>query len=177
MYHNLGNMYHNLIKGEVRKMLPVEQKTEILFKGLSIGVPTGATGINLIEALALESPEYGQFYPFLNTESGKLNVFNTTEQVTLKVNIVGAFRGDSSNRSLTMRLLGTDGNALTQNRPAASELDIFSFVLPVMVDKDGNVASNGTAIQLFAGGGAFSVAECLIAVTQRVTPNTELAIV
>lgn len=157
--------------------VPYERKTEILFSGLSILVPNGTTGINLINALKLITPTYGTFAPFLNTTSNKLNAYNADEQMTVKVNVRGTFPGGSTNRTVAIAFLGTEGNTCVQNRPIAAETEVFSFSLPIMISKNGNIVTNGTAIQIYCGGGDFTINKCLIAVTQRVKQGVPLAVV
>ncbi len=101
----------------------IRQKSECYFSGLSLVIPTTPTNlINLIKNLT----HTGSLAPFFNTTTNKLNVFNQNTTVTFKVNVIGAWSGASTNRSMTVDFPQTNGNSLTKNARRSGH-DRYSF--------------------------------------------------
>ncbi|MBG0644821.1 hypothetical protein I4P28_21050 [Enterobacter kobei] len=143
----------------------VRQKSECYFSGLSLVIPTTATNlINLIKAL----PHTGSMSPFFNTTTNKFNVFNLDTTVTFKVNVIGAWSGSSTNRSMTIDFPQTNGNSLTKTRDAQVTVDALSFPTFFSVDKDGNLATNGSDITIVSNGATFTATAILLVAEQMI---------
>lgn len=146
----------------------IRQKSECYFSGLSLVIPTTVTNlINLIKAL----PHTGSMGPFFNTTTNKFNVFNVSSTVTFKINIVGTWVGASANRSMTVSFPGTNGNTLVESRDSAVTTDIISFPTFFSVDKDGNLATNGSDITIQSNGATFTATAILI-IAEQMVPTT-----
>lgn len=148
--------------------LSVRQKSECYFSGLNLVIPTTATNlINLIKAL----PHTGSLAPFFNTTTNKFNVFNQNTTVTFKVNVIGTWSGASTNRSMTVDFPQTNGNSLTKTRDAQVTTDILSFPTFFSVDKDGNLATNGSDITIQSNGATFTATSILL-IAEQMVPTT-----
>lgn len=143
----------------------VRQKSEVAFTGLSLVIPTTATNlINLVKALT----HTGSLAPFFNTTTNKFNVFNNSSTVTFKINIIGAWAGGSSARSMTVDFPGTTGNTLIASRDQAVTTDIVSLPTFFSVDQGGNLATNGSDITIKSNGGTFTATSILLIAEQMV---------
>ncbi|WP_392430545.1 tail needle knob protein [Edwardsiella piscicida] len=143
----------------------VRRKSECYFSGLNLVIPTTPTNlINLIKSL----PHTGSLSPFFNTTTNKFNVFNNDSTVTFKVNVVGAWAGSSSQRSMTVSFPSTQGNTLVESRDQAVTADILSFPTFFSVDVGGNLALNGSDITIQSNGAAFTASAILIIAEQMV---------
>lgn len=143
------------------------QKSECYFSGLNLVIPTAATNlINLIKAL----PHTGSLSPFFNTTTNKFNVFNVSATCTFKVNVIGAWSGSSTNRSMTIDFPQTNGNTLSKTRDAQVTVDALSFPTFFSVDKDGNLATNGSDITIVSNGATFT-ATAILLVAEQMVPN------
>ena len=143
------------------------QKSECYFSGLNLVIPTTATNlINLIKAL----PHTGSLSPFFNTTTNKFNVFNVNATCTFKVNVIGAWSGSSTNRSMTIDFPQTNGNTLSKTRDAQVTVDALSFPTFFSVDKDGNLATNGSDITIVSNGATFT-ATAILLVAEQMVPN------
>jgi hypothetical protein len=143
------------------------QKSEVTFTGLSLSIPTSATNlINLVKNL----PHTGNLSPFFNVTTNKFNVFNVSATVTFKVNVIGAWSGTSTNRSMTVAFPSTTGNTLVESRDAAVTQDILSFPTFFSVDKDGNLATAGSDITIQSNGGTFTATSILL-IAEQMVPN------
>lgn len=143
----------------------VRRKSECYFSGLNLVIPTTPTNlINLIKSL----PHTGSLSPFFNTTTNKFNVFNNDSTVTFKVNVVGAWAGSSSQRSMTVSFPSTQGNTLVESRDQAVTSDILSFPTFFSVDAGGNLALNGSDITIQSNGAAFTASAILIIAEQMV---------
>lgn len=146
----------------------VRQKSECYFSGLNLVIPTMATNlINLIKAL----PHTGSLSPFFNTTTNKFNVFNQNTTVTFKVNVVGSWSGSSTNRSMTIDFPQTNGNTLSKTRDAQVTIDALSFPTFFSVDKDGNLATNGSDITIVSNGATFT-ATAILLVAEQMIPSS-----
>lgn len=143
------------------------QKSECYFSGLSLVIPTTPTNlINLIKALS----HTGNLSPFFNTTTNKFNVFNVNATCTFKVNVIGAWSGSSTNRSMTVDFPQTNGNTLSKTRDAQVTVDALSFPTFFSVDKDGNLATNGSDITIVSNGATFT-ATAILLVAEQMVPN------
>jgi hypothetical protein len=143
------------------------QKSECYFSGLNLIIPTTATNlISLIKAL----PHTGSLSPFFNTTTNKFNVFNENATCTFKVNVVGVWSGSSTNRSMTVNFTSTTGNTLVESRDQAVTTDIVSLPTFFSVDKDGNLANNGSDITIKSNGGTFTATTILL-IAEQMVPN------
>lgn len=146
----------------------VRQKSECYFTGLNLVIPTTPTNlINLIKNLT----HTGSLAPFFNTTTNKLNVFNQNTTVTFKVNVIGSWSGASTNRSMTVDFPQTNGNSLTKTRDAQVTTDILSFPTFFSVDKDGNLATNGSDITIQSNGATFTATSILL-IAEQMVPTT-----
>lgn len=146
----------------------VRQKSECYFSGLNLVIPTTATNlITLIKSL----PHTGNLSPFFNTTTNKFNVFNFDATVTFKVNVIGAWSGSSTNRSMTIDFPQTNGNTLSKTRDAQVTVDALSFPTFFSVDKDGNLATGGSDITIVSNGATFT-ATAILLVAEQMIPSS-----
>lgn len=143
-------------------------KSECYFTGLNLVV--GTTPVNLIN-LIKSLPHTGSLSPFFNTTTNKLNVFNEDATCDFKLNVVGSWGGSTVNRSMTVDFPQTNGNSLTKTRDAQVTSDILSFPTFFSVDKDGNIATNGTDITIVSNGSNFTITALLI-IAEQIIPTT-----
>lgn len=142
------------------------QKSEAFWAGLSIALTAGTT-YNLINILKGTPITAGQLAPFFRIADNKLWPFNSDTTMTFKLNITGVFTGASQARSLTINFVGTNGNTLVQNRPE-NAIDTMSFATFFSVDKNGQMATNGSVIDIIANGGVFTINSVLLVAEQVV---------
>lgn len=149
-------------------------KTEVSYRNVSVTIPTTFT--SLFDIISGLTPSAGKLYPFFNTQTKKLNLYNCNESIFFKLNIVGVWEGGSgvSSRSMEMDFTSTEGNRLFSLRDTAQgEDDIISFLTFMSVDIDGNLVRNGSPIMIRSNGKAFVAKEILIVAEQQV-PSTIL---
>lgn len=143
-------------------------KSECYFTGLNLAIGTTPTNlINLIKSL----PHTGSLSPFFNTTTNKLNVYNEDATCDFKLNVVGSWGGTTGNRSMTVDFPQTNGNSLTKTRDAQVTSDILSFPTFFSVDKNGNLATNGSDITIVSNGATFTVTALLI-IAEQMIPTT-----
>ncbi|CAH5459759.1 hypothetical protein AI2941V1_0237, partial [Enterobacter cloacae] len=139
----------------------------VLLSGLNLVIPTTPTNlINLTKALS----HTGSLSPFFNTTTNKFNVYNVNATCTFKVNVIGAWSGSSTNRSMTIDFPQTNGNTLSKTRDAQVTIDALSFPTFFSVDKDGNLATNGSDITIVSNGATFT-ATAILLVAEQMVPN------
>ncbi|ELK1247678.1 TPA: hypothetical protein MNC23_002241 [Citrobacter freundii] len=157
-----------IASGDSASPAMVRQKSECYFTGLNLVIPTTPTNlINLIKNLT----HTGSLAPFFNITTNKLNVFNQDTTVTFKVNVIGTWSGASTNRSMTVDFPQTNGNSLTKTRDAQVTTDILSFPTFFSVDKDGNLATNGSDITIQSNGATFTATSILL-IAEQMVPTT-----
>ena len=145
------------------------KKMEVFYSGLSLAIPTTATNfVNLIKTL---TPASGSLNGFFNTTSNKLNVYNDNATLNFKVNIVGNWTLTTTNRSMVMTFVGTNGNTLVQPRADAIAPDTVQFQTHFSVDAGGFMASNGVVINIQSNGSVFTATQVFITMEQ-VTKET-----
>ncbi|AIK68066.1 tail needle knob [Citrobacter phage IME-CF2] len=147
----------------------VRKKSEVFWTGLTLVVPED-TPTNLINLLKTIVPTTGTLEPFFKITDNKLHPFNEDATVQFKLNLKGTFTGAATApRSVTLDFVGTQGNTLVLNRSQSVTTSTLSFVTFFSVDKNGNMATNGTAINIFASGSPFTLSEVLLVAEQRTT--------
>lgn len=145
------------------------KKMEVFYSGLSLAIPTTVTNfVNLIKTL---TPTSGSLNGFFNTTSNKLNVYNDNATLNFKVNIVGNWTLTTTNRSMVMTFVGTNGNTLVQPRADAIAPDTVQFQTHFSVDSGGFMASNGVVINIQSNGSVFTATQVFITMEQ-VTKET-----
>ncbi|ARB05893.1 hypothetical protein fHeYen901_120 [Yersinia phage fHe-Yen9-01] len=144
----------------------IRKKSELYWTGLTLALATGVSN-NLISILKAIPPTTGTLLPFFDITDNKMKVFNQSESVSFKLNLIGVFTGASQARSITVDFVGTNGNTLVESRPQNAS-DILSFTTFFSVDKDGAMATNGTAINVTANAGVFTINSVLLVAEQMV---------
>lgn len=157
----LDTRVHNI----ENKATPIRKKTEVYYSGLSLAIPTTET--NLIELLKTLTPTSGTLSQFFNTVSNKLNVYNDDATVVFKINISGSWTTATPNRNMRLNFLGTNGNTLIASRNDASITPgVVNFQIFFSIDKDGNIATNGTAPVIQSYGSVFTATSILLIAEQ-----------
>ncbi|HAS3653711.1 TPA: hypothetical protein I6199_000575 [Vibrio cholerae] len=129
-------------------------KSEVLFDfSASPLVFTQGVTYNLIDRIKAAAPIFGSLH--------------------FKANFIGSFPGSAATRSLELDFLGTEGNRLVQNRSLEVDEDVMTFSTFFSVDKNGNIATNGTAIQIRANGRDFTCTKLLL-IAEQETYSTEI---
>ena len=173
MYNRTGQI-GGLVSG-IPQLQPTRRKAELKYTGLNITL-TQNVPANLVNIIKNETPVYGQLAPFFNTTSDKLNVYNANASVDFKLTLDGSFAGGgSSNRAIVLDFVGTD-NTIVTPRPEGITNDTMSFTTFISVDKDGNIATNGSAITLEPIEQDYTITDILL-VAEQVTNTTEINIV
>lgn len=146
------------------------KKTEVYFSGLSVDLTAG-TVYNLVTLLKALTPATGTLAPFFDTTGNKLKVINDNASCSFKLNIVGNWANASSDRSLQVDFVGTNGNRLVANRSSATTADSLTLATFLSVDKDGNLATNGSVVNLTAVGINFTITSALL-IAEQVTKES-----
>ena len=147
------------------------KKMEVFYSGLSLAIPTTDTNfVTLVKAL---TPTSGALNGFFNTISDKLNVYNDNATLNFKVNIIGSWTSTSTNRSMVMSFVGTNGNTIVVPRADAIAPDTVQFQTHFSVDAGGFMASNGVVINIKSNGSAFTATQVFITMEQ-VTGKTTI---
>lgn len=145
----------------------VRKKNEVRYTGLSLAIPTTET--NLISLLKTQTPVSGVLNQFFNTASNKINVYNDDSSMVFKINISGSWTTATDNRTMRLNFLGTNGNTLFQSRYANNVTpDVVNFQIFFSVDKNGNMALNGTAPVIQSYGSVFTATDILL-IAEQVT--------
>lgn len=146
------------------------KKTEVYYSGLSVSLTAG-TAYNLITLLKALTPTTGSLAPFFDTAGNKLKVINDNASCAFKLNIVGNWANASSDRSLQVDFVGTNGNRLVANRSSATTADSLTLATFLSVDKNGNLATNGSVVNLTAVGINFTITSALL-IAEQVTKES-----
>lgn len=140
------------------------KKMEVFYSGLSLAIPTTSTNfVNLVKAL---TPASGALNGFFNATTNKLNVYNDSATLNFKVNIVGSWTTTSTNRSMVMAFVGTNGNTIVVPRADAISPDTIQFQTHFSVDAGGFMASNGVVINIQSNGSVFTATQIFITMEQ-----------
>lgn len=146
------------------------KKTEVYYSGLSVALTAG-TVYNLVTLLKVLTPATGTLAPFFDTTGNKLKVINDNASCAFKLNIVGNWANASSDRSLQVDFVGTNGNRLVANRSSATTADSLTLATFLSVDKNGNLATNGSVVNLTAVGINFTITSALL-IAEQVTKES-----
>lgn len=154
----------------VRASIPTRKKSEVHWTGLN-AVLTAGTPVNIVTLLNGTLAASGSWAPMFNPTTGKLTPFNDDRTVTFKLNLIGTFAGGSANRALQLDFAGTVGNRIVVMRdsnisPSPNSIQFSTFF---SVDKNGNMATNGTEPIITALSGDFTISEALIIAEQVTT--------
>ncbi|WP_323878292.1 tail needle knob protein [Aeromonas hydrophila] len=157
--------------------LPARKKSEVRWSGLTgVSIP-GDTNRDLVALLkALPAPASGTLAPFFNTTSDKLNVYNDNASVAFKLNLEGSWTGGSTNRSMQLDFVGTNGNRLVASRDVAVTSDVITLATFFSIDKNGFIALSGTKPVIRSNGGTFTVTGVLL-VAEQTTIETVISAV
>ncbi|MGY3943381.1 tail needle knob protein [Aeromonas tecta] len=160
----------NFIPGPVMP-LPARKKSEVFWAALTGASLVANTDIDLVAWLnALVAPTSGTLAPFFNTTSNKLNVYNDNASVAFKLNLRGTWTG-GNNRSMQLDFVGTNGNRLVQSRDSAVTVDDLTLATFFSIDKNGNIATNGTKPVIRSNGAPFTVTAVQI-IAEQITTET-----
>lgn len=146
------------------------KKTEVYYSGASV-VLTAGTTYNLVTILKALTPATGTLAPFFDTTGNKLKVINDNATCAFKLNLVGNWANASSDRSIQIDFVGTNGNRLVANRSSATTSDSLTLATFLSVDKNGNLATNGSVVNLTAVGINFTITSALL-IAEQVTKES-----
>lgn len=160
-----------LYKGnEVTDSRTQRKKTEVYYSGASV-VLTAGTTTNLVTILKALTPVSGTLAPFFDTTANKLNVINDNATCVFKLNLVGNWANASSDRSIKVDFVGTNGNSIVANRSSATTGDVLTLATFLSVDKNGNLATNGSVVNITAVGINFTITSALLIAEQVTKEN------
>lgn len=162
---NYVRRYASWIKDTIRR------KTEVVYQDLNI-VMTQDVQYNLVNLIKNLTPTTGTLAPFFDTTANKLRAYNNNTTMTFKLSLDGQFSGATSNRSLLIDFLGTNGNSLVVNRPVGIDIDRITFALFFSIDANGNIATNGTEVVLTALGSSYTISKILLIAEQTTNLDT-----
>lgn len=150
------------------------RKTEVFWQFTPGQTLAGDTDYNLINWLKTRpAPTSGTLGGlFFNTTTDKLNAFNDDASLRFKLGIGGIWTGGSSNRSMQIDFLGTNGNRLVESRNDAVTEDVLTMHTFFSIDRNGNIVNNGTAPILRVNGGPFAVVSVLLIAEQETYAQT-----
>ncbi len=156
---------------------PSRKKSEVRWAGLTgVSLPAD-TDRDLIAMLkGLPAPAAGTLAPFFNTTSDKLNAFNDNTSLAFKLNLVGSWAGGSTNRSMQLDFIGTNGNRLVASRDAAVTDDAITLATFFSIDAGGFIVTNGTKPVIRSNGGTYNLTAVLI-IAEQVTSQTTISAV
>lgn len=155
---------------EVTDSRTQRKKTEVYYTGVSVTLTAG-TQYNLVNLLKALTANSGTLAPFFDTTTNKLKVINDNASCMFKLNLVGNWANASSDRSLQVDFVGTNGNRLVANRSSDTTADSLTLSTFLSVDKNGNLATNGSTVNLTAVGINFTITSALL-ITEQVTKES-----
>ena len=95
--------------------------------------------------------------------------------VLFKLSLSGAWTGNqTSNRSIQLDFVGTNGNRLTKSRDESVTTDVITLVSFFSVDANGFLVLNGTAPILRSNGNNFTISEVTL-IAEQVTTQTSIS--
>lgn len=160
-----------LYKGnEVIDIRTQRKKTEVYYSGASV-VLTAGTATNLVTILKALTPVSGTLAPFFDTTANKLKVINDNATCAFKLNLVGNWANASTDRSIKVDFVGTNGNSIVANRSSATTGDVLTLATFLSVDKNGNLATNGSVVNITAVGINFTITSALLIAEQVTKEN------
>lgn len=146
------------------------KKSEVYYSGASLVLAAGTT-YNLVTILKALTPATGTLAPFFDTTANKLKVINDNSSCAFKLNLVGNWANASSDRNIQIDFVGTNGNRLVANRSSATTADSLTLATFLSVDKNGNLATNGSVINITAVGINFTITSALL-IAEQVTKES-----
>lgn len=146
------------------------KKTEVYYSGTSV-ILTAGTSYNLVTILKSLTPATGTLSPFFDTTGNKLKVINDNATCAFKLNLVGNWANASADRSIQIDFVGTNGNRVVANRSSATTADSLTLATFLSVDKNGNLATNGSTVNLTAVGIDFTITSALL-IAEQVTKES-----
>lgn len=155
---------------EVTDARTQRKKTEVYYSGVSV-VLTAGTTYNLVTLLKALTATSGTLAPFFDTTGNKLKVINDNASCYFKLNVVGNWANASSDRSIQIDFVGTNGNRLVANRSSATTADSLTLSTFLSVDKNGNLATNGSTVNITAVGINFTITSALL-IAEQVTKES-----
>lgn len=156
----------NQLVVNTKNIVPERKKVEVYYSFPPDMIMIQGMSYNLINLIKSVTPIFGQLSPFFNVTTEELNCYNEDAGLHFKLNVIGSWSGGSSNKSMQIDFVGTNGNRLVQSRDAAVTSDVLTFNNLFSIDKDGNIATNGTAITIQSNGGDFTIANLLLIAEQ-----------
>lgn len=141
------------------------KKTEVYYSGTSV-ILTAGTSYNLVTILKSLTPATGTLAPFFDTTGNKMKVINDNATCAFKLNLVGNWANASADRSIQIDFVGTNGNRVVANRSSATTADSLTLATFLSVDKNGNLATNGSVVNVTAVGINFTITSALLIVEQ-----------
>lgn len=155
---------------EVTDARTQRKKTEVYYSGVSV-VLTAGTTYNLVTILKALTAASGTLAPFFDTTGNKLKVINDNASCYFKLNVVGNWANASSGRSIQIDFVGTNGNRLVANRSSATTADSLTLSTFLSVDENGNLATNGSTVNITAVGINFTITSALL-IAEQVTKES-----
>lgn len=153
---------------------PSRKKSEVYWSGLTGRTLAADTNVDLVTFLkGLPAPAFGSLAPFFNTTSNKLNAYNDDASLAFKINLVGSWTAGSSNRSMQLDFVGTNGNRIVASRDAAGTSDVITLATFLSIDKNGNIVTNGAPLTIRSNGGTYTVTAILL-IAEQVTKETAI---
>lgn len=146
------------------------KKSEVYYSGVSITLTAGTT-YNLVTILKALTPSTGNLAPFFDTTGNKLKVINDNATCAFKLNLVGNWANASADRSIQVDFVGTNGNRLVANRSSATASDSLTLATFLSVDENGNLATNGSVVNITAVGINFTITSALLIAEQVTKEN------
>lgn len=158
----------NQLVVNTKNIVPERKKVETYYTFTPNIVLSSGIDYNLINLIKNRTPDSGQLLPFFNVLTDEMNCYNEDATLHFKANIIGSWSGGSSNRSMQIEFVGTQGNRLVESRDSAVTSDILTFTNIFSIDKNGNIATNGTAVVIKSNGGDFTMTNLLLIAEQKV---------
>lgn len=130
------------------------KKSEVIYTGLSLAIPTTAT--NLISLIKTLTPSSGTLAPFFDTVNNKMVVFNENKTLNFKLSIVGNWPGGTTNRSMQLTFSGAVPDTIVDSRNAATATNNILMATFFSVDVGGFLATNGSTLTIQSNGAVFT---------------------
>ncbi|QHR72923.1 hypothetical protein sortsyn_58 [Escherichia phage sortsyn] len=140
------------------------QKSEVVYSGISLNIPT--TPSNLLTLLAALTPTSGSLAPFFNTATGRLVALNKNKDLKLKISVVGAFAGGTTNRSMEITFGTVVPDTLVVSRNPATPTDNLLFNTFFSVEEGDDITSPGINMTIQSNGSAFTATQIKLIATQ-----------
>lgn len=160
----LSQHEHDINALEEFRTYITRQKSEVVYSGISLVIPTSAT--NFFTLLNSLTPTSGNPSPFFLLSDGRLKALNKNLDLKLKFTIEGTFAGAVLNRSLAFTFGTAVPDTIYINRntaPAADSMNLNTFF---SVEESDDITSPGITCMVQAVGGAFTASRIKIIATQ-----------